>query len=111
MPAFVEWHLYSADIHSSDGLVDPMVVDMKIQGIKVLLQEDLIAVAEGAKGKKPSKRFVVVLFNTGGGGGGGYHPYFLLIGFLADCWNSWTYDKIAPQIMTLVAETCFDPCV
>ena len=67
MPAFVEWHLYSADIHSSDGLVDPMVVDMKIQGIKVLLQEDLIAVAEGAKGKKPSKRFVVVLFNTGGG--------------------------------------------
>ena len=70
MPAFVEWHLYSADIHSSDGLVDPMVVDMKIQGIKVLLQEDLIAVAEGAKGKKPSKRFVVVLFNTGGGGGG-----------------------------------------
>ena len=74
MPAFVEWHLYSADIHSSDGLVDPMVVDMKIQGIKVLLQEDLIAVAEGAKGKKPSKRFVVVLFNTGGGGGGSHRP-------------------------------------
>ena len=82
MPAFVEWHLYSADIHSSDGLVDPMVVDMKIQGIKVLLQEDLIAVAEGAKGKKPSKRFVVVLFNTGGGGGGGYPPFFFLIGLL-----------------------------
>lgn len=33
---------------------------MKAQGIKVLLEEDLIALAEGAKGEKPSKRYVYV---------------------------------------------------
>ena len=52
------WRLAGAKSHSDD-LMDPMVSDMeKMESTQSLLKRGLVALAEGAKGKQPSVRYV-----------------------------------------------------